>query len=259
MRAVGESSFGFRVYTGDMRDYLTTRRNKTGHIRLYTNVPRNNAAPSCNRVGITQGLLSGALLRIVVHPHNNSFLCAPLRVRHVRRSVHLYEGLNISNMIVKYLARSKRISVRTGHQLIRLTGNNSRLGPVDIAFRHTFSQTTGPRGTLRSVVSLNYSHVLASNRRPGTMRNMTLLSRLERTTTKHVVLLTKYNMGRSGVHAVFSTANVRRCRFSTEIGIPDGVGRLGAGICVNTRNTSRDGSPIASTREMGRAVTGLLK
>lgn len=239
---------GFRVYAGSMRDYLTTRRNKTSHMRLYTNVPRKKAAPSRNRVIITQRLLRVGL-RMVVHPQKNSFLCSSLRVGAVLESVRVTGGMNTSNIMLNYLAPSKRISVPLVGRLMTTTSK------LSIAFRQTFSMYHGPRGTLRRVVRSNYGHVLASKRRTATRTKVPLLGRLRERTTKQVVLLTNYNMGRGGVTHVTSRAKVRRFRFSTQRAIVDSVRCQGPTISVKkAMRVSRCAGRVAATREIRGAV-----
>lgn len=232
-----------------MRDYLTTRGNKTGQMRLYTNVPRNKAAPSCKRVSMTHRILSTAHLRIVVHPQNNSFLCSPVRMGTVLGSVRVTGRLGTSKIMFNYLATRKRVSLAV---VRRLVGTTRKLS---IAFRETFSIYHSPGGTLRRVVTLNYGHVLASNRRPATRSNVPLLGRLRRRTTKEVVLLTKYNIGRGGVRQVTSRAKVQRFRFSTHRGVGDKVGCGGRSMSVNNAmRVSRCRQGMAATQEIVSAV-----
>lgn len=216
-----------RVYTGSTRDYIRTRTKNTGHIRLYTNVPRKKAAPDCKRVQATRTLASSVSVGIVVHPHKNSFLCAPTRVRSVLLSVRLYGRLGIRNMIFNYLAGSKSVSIPLVHQLVRATG------PLSIAYRHTFSIYHSPFTTLRRLVRLNYSHVLASNRRSSTIGKVPLVTRLIGHTTNHVVVVPKYKIQRGGVTHVRTRAKTGRFRASTQDVICDGVRCQGRGIPVN--------------------------
>lgn len=236
-----------------MRDYVTTRTNKTSQIRLYTNVPRKKAAPSCNSVLVTQRMLRRAGLRVVIHPHKKSFLCSSARRHVVLGSVRGTHHLNTSKIIFNYLATRKSMSV----PLVRRLVGTSR--KVSIAFRHTFSMYEGLQGTVRSVVRLKYGHVLASKRRPATRQNVPLLGRLRRRTSSQVVLLTNYKIGRTGVTRVTQRANVHRFRFSTERGVRDSVLCRGSTISVKkAMRVSRCARAIAATRQMGHAVKTLL-
>lgn len=219
-------------------------------MRLYTNVPRNKAAPSLNRVGITHGLVS-VHLRIVVHPHKKSFLCAPSRLRVVRRSVQTTHRTKTSKIIFNYLAPRNRLSGPTVRHLVRTSGK------LSIAFRHTFSCIGSPHRTLRRLVNVKIGHILASNRVPATVRKTPLLTRLIGRTNSHVVVVPNYKIGRRGVTRLTHIAKTNRFRFSTHRRGRDQVLLHGPTLSVKNASVSRCTRPIAAPRGIHHAVRTL--
>lgn len=129
---------------------------------------------------------------------------------------------------------------------------------VDIAFRHTFSVYDGPGRTLRRVVKLNVSQILASKRRTATRGKVPLLGRLIRRTSKQVVVVPKYNIGTNGVHGVTRRAKASRFRFSKHDDMSDNVVCHGSGMSVkNAMGVRRCLGSIASPSGMGTTLSRL--